>query len=231
MSTTLFVRSYPSDYNWLSLSIKTMDKYLTYCDRTVLMIPIGSPLPEGHEFFDDIIESYMYENVRGYIAQQLDKLDAYKYVDTEHILFSDSDCMYTGPFDVRDRFVDNKPILYITPYSQLPPQGGHWQQTVEKNLGFKPTHECMRSFPILHRTQTLIDLAKDYPKLIDNARSIQDNDFSEFNLIGAYAMLHNHPYHFTEDCQPIPCKQYWSWGGLSEEIQQEIQGFINAPSN
>ena len=228
MSITLFVRSYGPDYKWLTYAIASMQKYLTGYATSMLVVPEGEvPPQEAFAFFDSIIYSRQYNSIDGYIGQQLDKLDAYKYVETEHILYTDSDCIYTDYFNLEDMFSVKQPILYMTPYYLLPPQGGHWQGVVEKALGFVPTHEFMRTFPIMHRTETVRELSEAYPHLYNHAQGITNRAFSEFNCIGAFAYQRNHPYYFTEDIKPWPCTQYWSWGGISPSIKTEIESIIN----
>jgi len=203
-----------------------MRKYLSGVDYKLLVVPAGTPVPDPiATYFDNIVYSHMYHDVRGYIAQQLDKMDAYRYVNTDHILFSDSDCIYTGPFTPQLLIQNKQPVLYMTPYTQLNDQAVAWQKVVKKHLGFSPTHEFMRAFPILHRTRTLELLQQDYPQVIIQAKKIQDNAFSEFNIIGAYAWMKQHPYHFTEDCKPLPCRQFWSWGGI-ETVREQVEACI-----
>jgi hypothetical protein len=224
--TTLFVRSYPKDFHWLEYSILSMKKFLTGIDYKILVVPTQThvPLPI-REFFDEVIGSYLYQNLDGYVAQQFDKLDAHTYVDTDYILYSDSDCIYTAPFDTSLLFHDDLPILCMTPYTQLEGDGGHaWKAITENLLGFPVQYEYMRRFPIIHRRQTVSDLAKDYPNL---APKVVGRHVSEFNLIGAYAHRYRHLYHFTEDCSPVPCKQFWSWSGMTEEERQIIKDILS----
>lgn len=228
MSTTLFIRSYAPDYKWLTYSIQSMRKYLTGYASSVLVVPeYQTPPDDILSFFDTVVYSKKYNHIDGYIGQQLDKLDAYKYVETEHILYSDSDCIYTDYFNIQDMFSVGQPILYMTPYYLLPPQGAHWQQVVEKALGFSPSYEFMRTFPIVHRTETVRKLSEAYPLLAAHGAGITNRAFSEFNMLGAFAYKHNHPYCFTEDVKPWPCKQYWSYTGLKPEERIEIETLIN----
>ena len=241
MNTTLFVRSYPKDFEWLNYSIQSMEKYISGIYETVLVIPRGSDISQQMvNFFDRIIFSQQEDDIPGYIAQQLDKLDAHKYIDTDYILYSDSDCIYTGPFEPsllftketieynnpsRTEIINVLPILNMTPYSEL----GNtvpWQRVVEQALGFVPVYEFMRCFPIIHRTETVAALAKDHPNLKEYGRHIHNKAFSEFNFIGAYAYRNRHPYFYTEECLPLPCWQGWSWGGISPEIRSKIETYL-----
>lgn len=229
MSISLFVRSYPKDFEWLKLSIESMKKNLSGVEEKVLVIPWKSELPtEIESFFDVVVESFLYEHLDGYVAQQFDKLDAYKYVKYNHILYSDSDCIYINPFDAK-RMFNPHPVLGMTPYTELEGSDGHiWKSITENLLGFPVHYEFMRTFPIVHRKETLIDFANAYPDLY---KKVTGRNISEFNLLGAFAYHNQHPYHFTENIPKYPCKQYWSWSGLTEQERNEIEGLMNAKEN
>ncbi len=225
MSTSLFVRSYPKDFEWLKYSIASMNKYLTGIDKKVLVVPWKTIIPKEIEsFFDIVIESYQYEKLDGYVAQQFDKLDAHKYIDSDHILYSDSDCIYTAPFDIGSMF-NPLPILGMTPYTQLADSDGYfWKGITQNLLGFEVSHEFMRCFPIIHRTETVRDFSLAYPELY---KRVTGRNVSEFNLLGAFAFNEGHPYHFTEDVPRYPCHQFWSWSGLTEEEKKTIEEYIS----
>lgn len=223
---TLYVRSYEKDFRWLDYSITSMKKYLKCITKSILVLPFGSPLPRQYQFFDEIVSSIKYNHIDGYVAQQLDKLDAWKYVDTHYILYSDSDCIYTGELTTEQLFHDNLPILHMTPYSQLSPEVP-WQPIVKKHLGFSPAYEYMRSFPLIHRTQTLYELQQQYPTLIEQGINETNREFSEFNFMGAFAHHNNHPYHYTEQRDPLPCKQFWSWSGMTSDEETHIRELID----
>ena len=224
MTTSLFVRSYPKDFEWLRYSIASMKKYLTGVDNKVLVVPWQTIIPvEIESFFDVVVESYLYEKLDGYVAQQFDKLDAHRYVNTDHILYSDSDCIYTAPFDVSRMFTP-QPVLGMTPYTQLEGSDGHiWKSITENLIGFPVSHEFMRTFPIIHKTETVRQFSIDYPEIY---KRVQGRDVSEFNLLGAYAFHKEHNYHFTEDVPKYPCHQFWSWSGLTEEEKKTIEEYL-----
>ncbi len=225
MTTSLFVRSYPKDFGWLRYSIVSMKKYLTGVDNKVLVVPWQTTIPVDIEsFFDVVVESYQYEKMDGYVAQQFDKLDAHRYVNTDHILYSDSDCIYTAPFDVSSMF-NPLPILGMTPYTQLAGSDGYvWKGITENLIGFPVSHEFMRTFPIIHRTETVRDFSLAYPQIY---KKVTGRNVSEFNLLGAFAFNEGHPYHFTEDVPRYPCHQFWSWSGLTEEEKKTIEEYIS----
>src|SRR5690606_34604129 len=119
-----------------------------------------------------------YRHLDGYVAQQFDKLDAHKYVSSEYVLYSDSDCIYVNDLDVSSMF-GPLPILGMTPYTELENSDGYiWKSITEKLLGFPVTHEFMRALPLLHRTDTLAAFADDYPGIHTR---VTGRNVSEFN--------------------------------------------------
>lgn len=249
MSTTLFVRSYPDDFEWLKYSVLSMKKYLTGYDKSVLVLPHDSPKPKEAEFFDEVRLSNR-SGVKGYIAQQLDKLECYQYIDTEHVFFVDCDNIFKGPYDINKIwFKDGLPILYMSKYTQLTPApddiaasiavatgvkidkrkyGLHWQDVVEKYMGIRPEYEYMRIIPLIHRTASIQACTEAYPHLVSKAHLVDNNDYSEFNFIGTYAHLCEHPYYFTDIIPPLPAKNFWSYGGFTPEIMSQIEEWLTS---
>ena len=225
---SLFVRSYPNDFEWLKHSIRSMEKNLHGIDETVLVVPSSSDdLPtEFKRFFDRIFSSQ--ESHEGYVAQQIDKVKAYKYCKNENILFSDSDCIYYQPFGASSLLTDdNKCILYKTKYSSLSGDVLVWQGITERSTGIRPEFEYMRCFPIMHKAMTCFELDSNpiYQLYITN---LTDRSLSEFNALGAtaeFTELRNQ-YEFIDTETKLPevtAKQYWSWGGITKDIRNELE--------
>lgn len=222
---TLFIRSYPGDFKWLKYSVRSMHKNLTGISEKILVVPNGSVVPVGiSSFFDRIY--YVPEQHTGYIQQQLDKVNAAQSTGNEYILFSDSDCMYYHPFDAR-RLIShsNKITLYKTPYTSLCINAQQWQAITQKATGIYSDFEYMRRHPIMHHADTCRHLSTDltFRKYVNK---LKDHSLSEFNALGVIAeQYYPHFYNFinTEDQFPETIvKQYWSWGGITPEIQSEL---------
>ena len=217
---SLLIRSYDKDLEWLDYSIKSMRQNLTGISEKVLVIPEDT---DYHSDFFDIIYRVKELHTFGYIAQQLDKLRAYEFVSNKYVLHSDSDCVYYKPFDANQMLIDGKILLYRTNYHLLRnTQAKCWQAITKNIIGYKPHYEYMRAFPIMH----FADIGKDiFDQALAYSQTINDTKFSEFNAIGGHIeRTNNLNYILTEDLPPNnAAKQYWSWGGITDDISKEMQ--------
>ena len=224
---SLFVRSYEKDFEWLSYSVKSMRvNLLGSVTEKVLVVPINTEIPiDISSFFDKI--AYTQETHKGYIAQQIDKIRAYKYCSNKYILFSDSDCIYYDPFDVNLWVNDGKCTLYKTLYDNIDDINCKaWRETTYVAVGIDSEYEYMRCVPLIHNIETLILL--DNHKLFNQHISHQDILLSEFNALGVIAATElPHLYDIIEinerPLAPKLPKQYWSWGGFTDDIRKELE--------
>lgn len=225
---TLFVRSYYKDFEWLDYSVKSMRKNLTGISERVLAVPQHTVVPASiSSFFDHIV--YTEEAHPGYVAQQLDKIRAYKYCSNDYILFSDSDCIYYGPFNATSLLDSHKCILYKTHYDELTSNEFvyRWKSIVKKAIGISPEYEYMRCMPILHHKEAL--QVTDGHGMLNNYITKKSINLSEFNIIGTLAEeILPHLYQFVDTKYRIPDyhslpRQYWSWGGFNDDIRKELE--------
>jgi hypothetical protein len=80
----------------------------------------------------------------------------------------------------------------------------------------------------MHLSETLAEIDTRYPNLADYIAKIPDNSFSEFNVMGAVAERYlGDQYHIqSTETEPLPtkyCEQYWSWGGMTNELKEALQ--------
>jgi len=224
MKTAIVVRSYINDFCWLEWLVKSLDKFLTGETERVLITPIGQvPSASVLKAFNRHIQTRE-TCASGYISQQVDKLESWRYTDCDLIMFWDSDCPLKRPFDVRERIIGGKPLLYRTIYTLIPQYAQKWQAVVKRDLGFAPDFEYMRSQPMFHSVEMLRQLEGTYPHLRKRAESLVEGDlFSEFNLMGAFAdRFCPELYHFSEDPHPYICEQFWSWGGITDDVRARL---------
>ena len=223
---SLFIRSYPNDFEWLSHSIRSMRKNLKGISDSVLCVPMGSSIPNDISvFFNRIV--YSHESLPGYLAQQVDKVKAYQYCQYNDILFSDSDCIYFQEFDATKMLDGNRVKLYQTKYTSLEGQVLVWQKITHKTVDILPEHEYMRCFPIMHKAKTC-ELLDTLPSYNHYLTTVKHRELSEFNALGVIAKNYLPDMYEFVDTETIgypsiTAKQYWSWGGITSDILKELE--------
>lgn len=203
-----------------------MRSRLSGVDERILITPCGHiPSDETLSYFDSHVQTI--ERTQGYVAQQLDKLNAWQYTDCDYLLYSDSDVMFTSDWDARSRITDGKCLLYRSRYSDIPQWAWHWRDVVEQYIGIRSEWEYMRSHPIVHPRECPERMLAAFPSIVARAERISDRAFSEFNLLGVFAEnFLSDRYTFSDAMPDQPCKVYWSHGGLTPEIKAEIEGLL-----
>lgn len=227
MSTAIFVRSYNRDFLWLDYCARSIERYCKGFDEVVLVVPSGHQKrlnPDTAARFTSIHGTQDHGN--GYLGQQITKLNAHLYTKCDQILFVDSDCIFTKETTPESYMRDGKPLLLRTAYAEFAAgEPVHqWRKATQHFIGGDVSHEWMRRIPLMHRRDVFEDISKDYPAI--EAQVYKHGKFSEFNFVGEY-VSRNCPERYTiaDTGEPIEnvAVQHWSWGGMSEGIQQKLE--------
>jgi hypothetical protein len=240
MKTTIYIKSYKRDLPWLEYCAKSIEKYCTGFHNILLVLDEGMEKPN---FIPDEWEIHYwpkYKKCAGYLQQQIAKMSAHliSKKEPEAILYVDSDSVFNTPCTPNNWTHDNKPILLKKSYAKLAADRISYKATcwrpITKNItGIDVQYEYMRRMPIIFKTET-IELTRR--TILDKLRKIilgEIKEFSEFNAIGAIAELHHSQYYtiIDEDQNPelIPpntANQYYSWGGITPEIKEQIEKIL-----
>lgn len=230
MSTSIFIKTCLKDLEWLKYCLESIRKYAIGFDEVVIVADkscVGhlAPILNGSERV-----YYVRDWVTGYIQQQYVKLHADAYCASENVLFVDSDVVFFDYFSENSFMRGRKPILLKTRYGNL--EGAEaWRPITEQAMGFPVEWEYMRRFPLLYRKNTITAFRNAFHGVVELLRRLTLNSFSEFNCLGAFIEKYESRDYFisdTEDWMPhTVAKQFWSWGPMSNEIQQEMRGFID----
>lgn len=247
MIVDIFIRTYHKDLEWLEYCLRSIAKYATGYRDIIICIPKSQAhlLNRFGLTREKVVTCREYK--ADYIGQQLTKLRAFEYTDAEAILYTDSDCVFSGPFDVCEMLHNGSPIVYKTEYSKVG-DAICWKEPTEKYLGYPVEYEYMRRQPLLFYTDTI--------KKVHNLIAQRENEillrgtFSEFNLLGAYAeknesdryhfvntdtVIHNQEGKTVSDklamadqtgIKKLNLLQFWSWGGLTDEIKAELNELL-----
>lgn len=228
MRVDIFIRTYHKDLPWLHHALRSIHKHVTGYDRIIITIPKGQGHLLSHLTAETVIEVDDLPN--GYLGQQLTKMQAWMYSTADAILYWDSDTVASEPVDIiKDFTTAGKPIIYCTPYEKVG-DAQCWREGTETAMGFTVGLEYMRRLPLLYLRDTVGDCAAYIERTVKQslgAHMMQRGRFSEFNAIGAFAhRFREEEYRFlnTDIYEPPPVKilQFWSWGGITPEVQQQL---------
>ena len=227
---SIFIRSYNKDIRWLLYCLQSIHKFVKGFSEIVIVVP-ASQINEFKAL------NLTYEKLRfcevyadDYLGQQITKLNAFQYCQSDLIMFVDSDCVFQAETTIEQFMKDGKPCILKTAYDTI---DAPWQGITEIAMKDLVPFEYMRREPLLYHKKTLRDLGVWFNLLhnqtIDNFIISQPaRHFSEFNLMGAYAdKFESDKYYFLdtnkEELPVLNCKQYWSWSGLTAEERTEIE--------
>jgi len=221
----IFIKTWLNDLEWLGYCLRSINKFVTHDGVVIVCDNSARLMLQSMETYGADIQ-YVGDTVNGYITQQVFKLNAHTRIPDEHILFVDSDCVFTNPVSVLDYMSGGKPCWLKTKYGSL--DGGEvWKAITEKAVGWPVAWEYMRQLPILVLRSTLAGFQTQFPKLNTKLLRLTTRQFSEFNALGAYAEKFQEDQYVFVDTDTSPphttVRQFWSWGGMTDEIRAEIE--------
>lgn len=246
----IHIRSYAADFEWLSYCLRSLDKFATGFERQLtLEVPKDDLvlLGKAHSIchFDINVVNRRRFTTDDYLGQQISKMTADRVVcapgqPTDTITHFDSDLFVTEPISPADFFVGPAPLVYMTPYSKLPPAPEMpWKAITEEILGVEVTHEFMRRHPFTFPRWFYAEMRSNIERVHQKQfiRVISDRPYrscSEFNLMSAFAWLHcPKDFHFVDtESAPLPklkVDQAWSHGGIKAERRDWMEEILNKP--
>jgi hypothetical protein len=232
MTTDIFIKTYPGDFPWLDFCFRSIDKFARGFRRVIVVSPEQIPYHPKNVNFEVVL---IPDASNGYLWQQVIKLNADKYTDADYICFMDSDTMFIKRGTPEDLFDEVSPICHqpkcmMTPYTEIQTP---WKPITEKFLGLPVNYEFMRRFPLTYPNFLFRMLRKfckaKHGKDIDDY--VMENDFSEFNALGAFAWEF-YPGALSwidtsvippEHWPPLIVKQSWSKGGITDETRRACE--------
>ena len=232
MTCDIFIRSYSKDFPWLFYALKSIQRYASGFRDVIVVIPDTDDLPglTVEKVFK------VKDTMSGYMQQQSTKMHADEFSDADAFLYMDSDCVFTEPVTPETFLTDGKPNWLHTPWEVVGEDAKRaWGEPMEKCIGEAPSSEFMRRHPQLIPRWALQEFRgfvsqKHGVSLEYYIKSQPAGRFSEFNCIGFYLWLHHpekiHWINTEEFLPPSVLKQFWSHGGLTPEIRQEIETLL-----
>lgn len=239
MKVSIFVRSFPDDFPWLTYCLRSIHKFAHGFHEIVVAIPKGSKLDLTKERI-----VYVKTGKDDYVTQMSDKMNADLYCEGDMIVNMDSDTIFIKPVYAWDSIegasqftVDNKPLWLMTPMDRVlsnDPNTHAWKRCMTKFSGIEPQFEMMR------RIGQMIPkwaygcfrdfCRRTHGKTFEEWAQDQNREVSEFNLIGQFLHLNLPDFiHFHDTTYSLPepvVKQFWSRGGLTDEIRAEMEAIL-----
>lgn len=247
LETGIFIRTYAGDAKWLPFCLQSIKKFASGFTRVKIVVPLNDvaivkPIADqyGCEF-----EACEPDPCSGYIAQQITKLEADRFMHDRYILHMDADCLFNRPVTPSE-FADGiRPVILYEPYENMNGSAARlWQKPTSLAVGYDVKHEFMRRHPFMYERVT-------YPRARKRIEEVTGKNwreyivglsdpnnkltFSEFNFMGAF--IWSRPdikkrYSFARVgghgviVRPDTIRQFWSWGGITPEVRAEIEGIL-----
>jgi hypothetical protein len=96
LTCDIFIKTYPPDFVWLRYCLRSIAKFAHGFNRVVVVTP--EPLPQDDPIWTlPQVFVVKEEAADGYLSQQLFKLNAHQFCQSDYILHTDSDTIFTEP--------------------------------------------------------------------------------------------------------------------------------------
>lgn len=225
----IFIKSYQKDFWLLQIALETIKKNVVGYNSVVLLIPEQEKnLFDTRNLPDRTLIHYVVDKEHGWLMQQVFKMQAHKYCNADYIMFTDSDCLFCRPIDVRESINNGKPEILYTSWDSVG-DAICWKEPTEKFLKAPVEFEMMRRNQQVYHRSTLVALSKFEPNIEEKVMG--SDRFSEFNTMSSFAYQHEKDkYTFTNTLdgwtytEPL-AEQLWSHGnkdaGASETHLRE----------
>lgn len=234
----IYIKTWKRDWSWLEWCLKSIHRF-AHGFRKVIVVSEEKPPFEGFEWIQNKDWS------PGYLGQQATKLRADLHTNSDYIFYMDSDCCLTRDITPLDFMVDGKTKWRVTPFENARNDQSVWIGPMEKFVGKRPTHECMREHPFLVPRWALREVQKfceykhgmpiwEYVMGQADPRSELALTFSEWNCLGWFLFTHHHDrFEWVDDKDANPCVfQGFTHGGekrMNEDLAKMREIVEGAP--
>lgn len=191
----LFLRTYPNDYQWLTFLFRSMIRHVRGFRTLILIYPQGQVSPLGlSTWWHDLIHNGVISNYKfgradrtypdDYVGQQVTKLRCHEYTDADEVCFLDSDIVFVRGFTPESR---RPQVVECRPWDAVG-RAQCWYQPTKILLREEPLYETMARHPFQYPTALI---KRCYEHVGGEAGLLGFGaHFSEFNLLGNYALNH-----------------------------------------
>jgi hypothetical protein len=224
MNAAIFIKSYARDFPWLVHCLRSIQKFASGFREIVIVIPDTDNL--------DCLTAERVVRIKeppgdGYMFQQSVKMHADLFTDADFISTLDSDCVFTEPVTPESFMTAGRVDWLYTPWANVGDDARRaWGSVMTKCIGEEPPAEFMRRSAqliprwALHEFRGFV-FAKHGVSLEHYIMSQPGRHFSEYNCLGFFLWkYHREKINWINTDEGIPpsgVRQFWSWGGVSED--------------
>lgn len=238
MNTHIIIFSYTNDLPYLEYCLRSIEKFATGFSGVTIVVDSRDVSDFDYISKRHSVKLLSYDGPsdrnKGHIFHQGEKCCADQYVppDTDLVLFTDSDCIWTAPVTPETYLENGLPILLIERYDSI--SGCPWQKPTEEIIGRPVDYETMRRHPAVH----WVEMFKDLREEVERVQNMEFRKFimtrkpdfpwglSEFNLMGSFVLQGEWTgkYHLIDltGGKPHPessqrLMQFWSHSPIDKE--------------
>jgi hypothetical protein len=259
MKFTVVYKTYKNDLKWLKYSLLSLQKYVSGISELIIYyhdeceLDLINLMNELDLKLKTKLIPVTYD-MNGYIKQMVVKCMCFEDVDTEFIMYMDSDVIFSDYYSPESIIEEDKIKWFIQTRNEYNYNADFWlvwEKSVEKMTNDKMTRFYMSNeFPFILKKESVKNA---YNKFIEihgvnydtfcknllELNGVDINDkildkfgimatiFEEFEYLGWYSYNFTNDYIFIEGRNPKEFKnQFWSHGGLTEEIEMKIKKMI-----
>lgn len=253
--TEVLIISCHRDFNWLVLALRCALKHLSGFQGITVAHP-NAEADRFRPLLDQFpVRLFGYNEFegKGHIQHMamMASADTFLPAGTKYMLTTDSDGMFHTPSTPEHFVWNDKPYWIVRSWESLitedPTNPGSkvisdnmgWRGPTAAQLGFDPPvfSMCMNvqliPLDLLASYRRHIELVhkQDFLTYMVSGRNEFPPDRMDFTAMGAffYKFHHDRFHWFNVSTPPYPKdrkRAYWSWGGITPEIQKEIESYL-----
>ena len=253
--TEVLIRSHHKDFEWLVYALRSITKYFTGFQGTTIVFPNSEmerfkPLRDQ---FDIRLHGFDQVEGKGHLhgMAMMASADQFLPAGTKYVLTTDSDGIFKMPCTPENFAWDDRPYWIARSWESLatddPANPGRkiisdnaqWRGPTAEQLGFDPPvfSMCVNAqlipLDVLPAYRHHIEAIQHKPFvefMVDGRNEFPPNRM-DFTALGAYFYKHHQSRFFWFDVMAPPFpgdrkKSYWSWGGITPNIREEIERII-----
>ena len=246
MNADIVMVSCLRDLPWLKYSLQLIRKYWT--PKPKIIVRLDEDCRETVEQWPTQAEFYYVKPwPDGYTFQMYQKMTADDFTDAPLIILWDSDVMLCAPANLGWIFWDGKPIIEYQEWEEVAGVSEQvWRRPTSQMVGLDLDREFMCGVPFIYWRETFsktrVQIARThrrsffdciYSETPFSAKTFMTHPMklADFEALGlCAAKLEPDRYNFRhnkERPKDWPFKLYWSHGGLSAEIQADLDNLLS----